>query len=168
MIINRIWSMPNKNTFSIKPIKDLIQKYNTDGLLSIDPFANDSKLAKITNDLDKSFNTNYHVDALEFLNLFEDNTIDLILNDPPYNLYQLNQCYKIYKESAHFDENEVYWINIFKTYQKKLKKNGKIITFSWNSSGVNIMNNLEIEEILIVPHGGIHYDTICVVEKKIF
>lgn len=27
MIINRIWAMPNKNTFSIKPVKELIQKY---------------------------------------------------------------------------------------------------------------------------------------------
>jgi len=26
-IINRQWAMPNKNTFSIKPIKDLIERY---------------------------------------------------------------------------------------------------------------------------------------------
>ena len=27
MIINRIWAMPNKNTFQIKPIKELIERY---------------------------------------------------------------------------------------------------------------------------------------------
>jgi hypothetical protein len=27
MVINRVWAMPNKNTFSIKPIKDLIEMY---------------------------------------------------------------------------------------------------------------------------------------------
>lgn len=26
MTINRIWAMPNKNTFSIKPIKELVEK----------------------------------------------------------------------------------------------------------------------------------------------
>jgi len=25
--IKRIWAMPNKNTFEIKPIKDIIEKY---------------------------------------------------------------------------------------------------------------------------------------------
>jgi len=28
MIINRVWQMPNKNTFAIKPIKALIDKYS--------------------------------------------------------------------------------------------------------------------------------------------
>jgi hypothetical protein len=168
MIINRLWSMPNKNTFSIKPIKNLIEKYNSSDFLSIDPFANNSKIAKITNDLDTTYNTDYNLDALDFLNLFENNSIDFILNDPPYNFYQLNQCYKIFNDSNHLNNNEAYWLKLFDLYQKKLKINGKIITFSWNSSGVNIFNNLEIEEILIVPHGGIHYDTVCVVENKLF
>lgn len=35
MIINRTWSMPSSKTFNIKPIKELIEKYNTGK--SIDP-----------------------------------------------------------------------------------------------------------------------------------
>ena len=27
IIFNRVWNMPNKNTFDIKPIKELIYKY---------------------------------------------------------------------------------------------------------------------------------------------
>ena len=38
--------MPNSNTFEIRPIKELIDKY-TYGLV-IDPFANKNKLANIT------------------------------------------------------------------------------------------------------------------------
>ena len=38
--IVRKWAMPNKNTFSIKPIENLIQKYLKGKW--IDPFANDS------------------------------------------------------------------------------------------------------------------------------
>ena len=42
--------MPNSNTFSIKPIKELIEKYATGKI--VDPFANSNKLATVTNDLD--------------------------------------------------------------------------------------------------------------------
>ncbi len=41
MIINRQWAMPNKNTFQIKPIKDLIERYinqqNKDSII-LNPF----------------------------------------------------------------------------------------------------------------------------------
>ena len=57
MKMNRAWSMPNKNTFTIKPIKELIEIYigelkdKNPNAIIIDPFANQSKLADITNDL---------------------------------------------------------------------------------------------------------------------
>ena len=51
IIFNRVWAMPNSNTFSIKPITQLIQKYLNPSEKSIDPFANSSKLASITNDM---------------------------------------------------------------------------------------------------------------------
>lgn len=35
MKINRIWAMPNKNTFEIKPIKEMIDKYRFG--VSVDP-----------------------------------------------------------------------------------------------------------------------------------
>lgn len=61
MTINRIWQMPNSNTFSIKPIKELIEKYATGKI--VDPFANSNKLATVTNDLDTQYDTDYHMDA---------------------------------------------------------------------------------------------------------
>ena len=48
MKIERIWAMPNKNTFSIKPIKKLIEEEKTQGFW-IDPYANTNKIADITN-----------------------------------------------------------------------------------------------------------------------
>jgi hypothetical protein len=47
----RVWEMPNSNTFDIKCIKNLIYKYHKNDLVSIDPFANKNRIAKITNDL---------------------------------------------------------------------------------------------------------------------
>ena len=57
--------MPSKNTFSIKPIKELIDEEKQEGKW-IDPFANGAKIAEITNDLNDEFDTDYHMDALEF------------------------------------------------------------------------------------------------------
>ena len=61
MKIERIWAMPNKNTFDIKPIKKLIQEELDKDKLWIDPFANKNKLAKITNDLNPEYSTDYHL-----------------------------------------------------------------------------------------------------------
>lgn len=84
MIIERAWAMPSKNTFEIKPIKDLLsEEVNLSGLW-IDPFANRNKLASITNDLNPEYDTNYHLDALDFLKLFDNESVDGVLYDPPF------------------------------------------------------------------------------------
>ena len=58
MKINRTWEMPNSNTFEIKCIRNLINRYKgyfSSDCLSIDPFANKCRLAKITNDLNPEY-----------------------------------------------------------------------------------------------------------------
>ena len=52
MIITKKWSMPNKKTFSIRPIRELIDKYREEGMVIVDPFARNSDIGTITNDLD--------------------------------------------------------------------------------------------------------------------
>ena len=56
--------MPNSKTFQIKPLNELIHKYAYGKI--IDPFANSNKLATVTNDLDTQYDTDYHMDALDF------------------------------------------------------------------------------------------------------
>jgi len=48
-----------------------------------------------------------------------------------------------------------------------VKPSGTVISFGWNSGGIGKTNGFKIYRILLVPHGGIHHDTICVVERKI-
>lgn len=83
MIINRVWQMPNSRTFQIKPIYELIHKYAFGKI--IDPFANDNKIATVTNDLNPEYDTDYHMDATDFLKMFDDNSVDTVLYDPPYS-----------------------------------------------------------------------------------
>ena len=131
MIINRVWAMPNKNTFTIIPIKNLLNKYVSKDKLWIDGFANDSKIASITNDLNPEYNTDYHLDALDFFKTFKDDSVDGVLYDPPYSITQASQCYKDYgKEKLEINvSNMGYWGEIKNQISRILKSNGIVICF---------------------------------------
>lgn len=168
MNINRKWAMPSSKTFSIKPIAELIDKYNVDGCVSIDPFANDSKIAMITNDIDTQYDTDYNMDATDFLKMFEDESVDLVLYDPPYSARQVSECYKKLGMSVNMQTTQAsYWTKQKKEIARILRKGGYCITCGWNSGGIGSSNGFEIQEILLVAHGGWHNDTIVTVDKKI-
>ncbi|WP_339061965.1 hypothetical protein LC567_08060 [Fusobacterium animalis] len=40
------------------------------------------------------YDTDFHLDALDFIKQFSDNSIDGILYDPPYSPRQVSECYK--------------------------------------------------------------------------
>lgn len=163
--MNRAWAMPNKNTFSIKPIRELIDRHLYGK--SIDPFANENKLATVTNDLNADYDTDYHMDALDFLKTFEDESVDVVLFDPPYSPRQVSECYKSMDMTVNFQTTQAsFWGNLKKEVSRIVKPNGKVLTFSWNSGGIGKKAGFEIVEILLVAHGGWHNDTIVTVEQK--
>lgn len=167
MKIERKWSMPNKNTFDIKPIKELLANEVDNSKLWIDPFANKNKIATITNDLNPEYDTTYHMDALEFLKMFDDNSVDGVLYDPPYSPRQVSECYKHVGYNVTQETTRAsFWGNHKKEISRIVKKGGKVITFGWNSGGIGMKYGFEIQHILLVPHGGWHNDTICTVEIK--
>ena len=164
--IERVWAMPNKNTFDIKPINQLIKEELTDGLW-IDPFANKNKLATITNDLSLEFDTDYHLDAFEFMKMFDTGSVDGVLYDPPYSPRQVSECYNNVGYNVTWDTTKAsFWGNHKREISRIVKIGGKVITFGWNSGGIGYKYGFEIERILLVPHGGWHNDTICTVEIK--
>ena len=165
--IERIWAMPNSRTFEIKPIMELIQSEITDGLW-IDPFANNNKFAKITNDLNPAYDTDYHMDALDFLKMFDDSSVDGILYDPPYSPRQVSECYSDVGYNVTWDTTKAsFWGDHKREIGRIVKLGGKVITFGWNSGGIGMKNGFKKSRILLVPHGGWHNDTICTVELKI-
>lgn len=167
MEINRVWAMPNKNTFSIKPINKLVLKYAIDGIESCDPFANKNRIAKYCNDLDPQYGTEYCMDAIEFLKSFADNSMDVVLFDPPYSPRQVSECYRALDMTVNMQTTQSsFWGNLKKEICRVTKKGGIVITFGWNSGGIGKTKGFVIEEILMVAHGGWHNDTICTVERK--
>jgi len=167
MKIERKWSMPNKNTFSIPPIKDFIFDELPQGLV-IDPFANTSKIAKVTNDIDPAYGTDYNMDALDFLKMFETESVDMVLFDPPFSLRQLVETYKRLGKSVNMETTQQrYWTDIKQEISRVTKPSGKVISCGWSSGGIGKSNGFRITRILLVPHGGGHNDTIVTLDEKL-
>ncbi|MFF2532258.1 LPD28 domain-containing protein [Brevibacillus sp. NPDC058079] len=168
MQMDRVWSMPNKNTFEMKPVAELLREELQGGFI-IDPFANRNRYAHITNDLNEKYETNYHMDALQFLMMFEDESVDVVLFDPPYSARQIKEAY----ESVGLDTQggvltrASYWSNMKKEIARILRVGGKAISMGWNSGGMNNKELFHINRIRLVPHGGNHNDTIVTVSVKI-
>ena len=158
--------MPNSRTFSIKPIRELIQKYANG--YTIDPFAAGNRLANVTNDIDPQYDTDFHMDATDFLNLFKPDSVDTVLYDPPYSPRQVAECYKALGITVNMQTTQAsYWSRQKEAIGRIVKKGGIVITCGWNSGGIGKKNGFEIIEILLVAHGGWHNDTIVTVEKKV-
>ncbi len=169
MTINRVWAMPNSRTFTIKPIKELVERYIKDKTIIADPFANSCKYGTVTNDLNLEFDTNYHLDALDFLKTFKDDSVDCIIYDPPYSLRQVVECYKGVGVEVTQQTTQSSWrARHLDEIKRILRPGGIALCFGWNSNGVGKTRNFEMIEVLIVPHGGSKYDTICTVEKKLY
>ena len=166
MLINRKWAMPNKWTFTIKPIKELLNRYVRDGKGWIDPFAGMTSPAEITNDLNPEMPTLYHLEALEF-GIALDGLYKGVLFDPPYSYRQVSEHYKILgKKATQLDTSSNFYNRAMNPIADKIKSGGHAISFGWNSNGFGKNRGFEIIEILLVAHGGHHNDTIVTVEKK--
>lgn len=166
----RAWAMPSKHTFEIKPIKEFIEEnikeYHGANLL-LNPFANRSKYG-VTNDLDTDYDTDYHMDALDFLKRYKDGVVDCVLYDPPFSPRQVSECYKSLDMTVNMQTTQSsYWAKHKKEISRILKPGGKVITFGWNTGGIGKGNGFQIGKILMVAHGGWHNDTICTLEIKL-
>ena len=90
--IDRAWSMPNRWTFKIRPIKDLLEEEITGGgRYWLDPFAGYNSPAEIKNDIDKDAPVKNHEDALSFLKGGNSESVVGTLYDPPYSITQARQ-----------------------------------------------------------------------------
>jgi hypothetical protein len=133
--------MPNKQTFQIKPIAELIKEEIGNNYLDPFPYP-------------------YKKDASIYLKECESK--DYGVFDPPYSPRQLKESYN---GKGEYDTKASTWSNWKDLMTKKVKK--KCISFGWNSIGLGKKRGFEITRILIVCHGGMHNDTICTVERKI-
>lgn len=171
MRIQRIWAMPNSETFSCPPIGDFVKKYLTKSEISIDPFARDKRWATFTNDLNPNTTAEFHMKALYFLQMLvaQGVQVDLIIFDPPYSMRQVKECYDSFGDEKFTNEdsqNCIKWTAEKLLCNELLVPDGIFLHFGWHTNGLYKYHHAKIEEILLVAHGGGHNDTICMAERK--
>jgi len=171
--------MPNSRTFTIPPIKEWIDKslygagekilWNAPG---VDPFAANSYVGEdllydtITNDLNPKFDTDFNKDALEFLKMFDDESVSHVIFDPPYSPRQLKECYDGIGQSL-TDAKTSVWSKWKDEIARITMPGGFVLSFGWNSVGMGINRGFQMQDILMVCHGSMHNDTICTKERKL-
>ena len=159
-VICRHWDMPNSNTFLIPSIKAIVCDLVGDGIGWLDPFANANSFAETTNDLNERMPTDYHLDALDFLKLYDDCSVLGVLLDPPYSARQVVEVYEGYGRTK-----QIAAVNC--EAARVIKVGGTAVSFGWNSNGIPRSQMFKTVAVHLVAHGGSHNDTIITVQNKV-
>lgn len=170
MEMSRKWCMPSSDTFSMKPVKLLLERWIKSDYIIIDPFARNSTIATYSNDLNPETSAQYHMDAVDFCEMLKSKNIvaDLVLVDPPYSNRQITECYQSIGKKATMQDtqNASLYKRVRDSLDLILKIDGIAISFGWNSGGFGKKRGYLAEEIMIINHGSAHNDTIVTVERK--
>jgi hypothetical protein len=166
---SRKFAMGNPETFSLAPVSMLLDRWLSDAKVIIDPFARNSSRGTVTNDLNPDTIAQFHEPAEEFVaNYIQDATADAVLFDPPYSPRQIKECYQSigHKCSAENTQNARFYKRVKDGLDRMLRPRGIAICCGWNSMGFGLARGYELLEVLLVPHGAAHNDTIVTVERK--
>ena len=175
MIINRIECIKKSNIFETDEAQKIINA-NKVGV-TVDLYAGANNIADITNDYDKSFQTKYHMEAIQFLKTLDDNSCDTVICDPPtdasngkYWKDKLNLPKITYnvngKDKVIYYTRADYWSVLKKEISRVVKIGGVVIYSGCTSTGVGKKLGFELKELNILCHGGWTPDTYITVETK--
>lgn len=161
--------MPNKWTFLIKPVRELLDKYQV-GNEWCDPFAGFYSPAEIQNDLNPESPAQYHLDAIDFVQLPEikNRTWKGWLFDPPYSLTQVGRAYQDFGIKGWNKKNPTgAYPQVKDVIGQTTEINGIVISFGWNTVGMGKKRGFEKIDGLCLEHGGNRNNTLVIVERKI-
>ncbi len=166
--MSRAWAMPSADTFMVPPITAFVQRWWRSP--SVDPFARNSMRATYRNDLSPDTKAEFHLDAVDFLDLMAARGVraELIVFDPPYSPRQVAEVYQSIGQSATTTDTQTaaLYRRVRDGLDRLLVPGGIALSFGWNSAGFGRHRDYRIEELLLVSHGGAHNDTICLAERK--
>lgn len=163
--MRRVWQMPSADTFDVPAIGAMVRQHLTG--VSVDPFARNKRWATYTNDLNPETQAEYHMQAVDFLNMLADRGVlaDVVLFDPPYSPRQIVECYASVglETNREVTQSARLYSDCRKAIRRLCKHGSRVLSFGWNSAGMG--PGFELEDLLLVCHGGAHNDTICMVER---
>lgn len=159
MIFNYIKCPLNRYTFKVAPIRNWVESECEGKVLNL--FAGKTKLRvdEIRNDIDIEMLSDYHLDALEFVNSWNGEKFNTILLDPPYALRKSMEMYKGHIASP--------FRQLKDSLPRIIADGGKVITFGYQSISMGRGRGFELEKIALFSHGGAIHDTIASIERKV-
>jgi hypothetical protein len=164
-------AMANHETFRVAPIGAFVARYLAASTVSIDPFSRNCRWATYTNDLNPNTAAEFHMDAVDFLVLMRQRGVvaDLGIFDPPYGPRQVREMYQGFGREVSQGDTQIgaHHRRVRDVMDHLIRPGGVMLSFGWNSNGMGIRRGYAKEEVLLVPHGGTHHDTICVAERKL-
>ncbi len=167
---SRAWSMPSPETFGMRPVALLLDRWLADAAVIVDPFARNSQRGTVTNDLNPSTSAQHHMPAEDFGRWLVGQGViaDAALFDPPYSPRQIVDCYQSagLAVSQATTQSARMTSDVRDSLSSVLRPGGIAISCGWNSTGFGKVRGFDLLEILLVAHGGMHNDTIVVVERK--
>lgn len=162
----RAFAMPSNNTFEMDVVREFIARHANRAGLVVDPFARNSSVADLRNDLNPDTSADYHMDAVEFLRSLKGRCdITTVLFDPPYSPRQISECYAAAGLTATMKDtqNARFYRECRDAMMEFLRPGAVVLSFGWNSSGMG--KKWSRLETLLVHHGGAHNDTICCADR---
>jgi len=166
----RQWSMPTAETFALPPVSALLDRWLTGCVVIVDPFAGNSTRGTHRNDLSLATDAQWHLDARDFCWELQRTGVvaDAVLFDPPYSPRQVAECYAgVGRAVTKADtQNGRLYREVRDGLHQLLRPGGVAISCGWNSGGFGSARGYVLLEVLLVPHGGAHNDTIVTVERK--
>lgn len=165
-----LWSMPNKCTFEMKPIKKILIELVFSHKNILIPFAgmtrfNGLNLPKITYiDIEQDRpKPCIYGDCLEvmqdLLNKQTNKQYDLIISDPPFCFFQAVHTYHNQKMQDISRCKEL--------YDQLLKPSGHVLHFGFNSTGMGQNRSYKKQKLWVVNQGGSHNDLLILLEQKL-
>lgn len=150
---------PDKWTFSPDSVRKYVEGHLQGRVLNL--FAGETKLRHdkevVRVDIDDARDADYHFDAMNVDEHFEDNAFGTVILDPPYNVRKSREKYN--------QELKLKFTIIRDKVTPLVKPGGKVLSFGYDSTGMSKSRGFEKEEIALLNHKGTHDDTICVVER---
>lgn len=157
------FEMPNKWTFKQPKLLSFISNYIPSNSKVLIPFAGKSKFGSIDgsefiyNDINPEIRADYHMNATELKNVFEKETFDCIITDPPFTYAKARTLYK--NKSALIITK---WRD---TAFFLLKPNGIYIELGYDSNGLGKKRAMKIA-LGVCCLGALHHDILIVIQKK--
>lgn len=126
----------------------------------LDPFARSCKWGDITNDINPRFNTDFHLEALEFLTMMRDQQekFRIVLMDPPFSEIQSEKYAKeVEGEVPNFYACDAsHASKVFRTASECLIPGGIMVKLGYNTS--KPAPHLELAHLFVCNVGGFRHD----------